>query len=242
MVVLGADPDAPVKEWEEETAHQRFNPRTIGLVHHFGYHRNMKMTQRFSDFDKKILSSHFSKMLKRGYSQAAIKEMTNTFWQSWGADYDTPATAYVSTAMQEKLTADVDISTTDLYMEWLVQGMPDNGPVDDPSHIRQAIVLASTDLTHRYPDVVAEIAKINRGYSTSRRLIIAADQLIRWNLGEEIPDFEIYDTLDDLSKIALPPELRTSTRSPSRIRRKWDRLSQAVAHVPIARKKNARAI
>ncbi len=238
MVVLGADPDAPVKNWEEYAEVQRFNPRTAGLVHHFGYHPNMKMTQRFDDFDKKILSGHFSKMLKRGYSQLALKEMINKFWQSWGAEYDTPATAFVSTAMQEKLTADVEISSTDMFMEWLVQGMPDDGPVDDPSHIRQAIVLASTDLTHRYPDVVAEIAKTNRGYQFTRRLIISSDQLIRWNLGEDIPDFDVYDTLDLLERLDLPPELRTSSKSPSRIRRKWDRLSQAVAHVPIARKKN----
>lgn len=242
MVVLGADPDAPVKEWEEAPDYVRFNPRTMGLVHHFGYHPSMGMNQRFDDFDRKILSGCFSKLLKRGYSHTSIQEMINTFWQSWGADYDTPATAFVSTPMQEKLTAEVPISTTDIYMEWIVQGMPDDGPLDDPSHIRQAIVLASTDLTHRYPDVVANIAKLNRGYTISRRLIVAADQLIRWNLGEDIPDFDIYETLDVLGKIDMPAELKTSQPSPSRIRRKWDRLSQAVAHVPIARKKNARAI
>jgi hypothetical protein len=241
MVVLGADPDAPAKEddWEELPS-QRFNPRTVGLVHHFGYHPYMRMSQRFNDFDKKILSRTFNLLMKRGYSSSAIREMIDTFWQSWGAGYDEPAVAFVSSTMQEKLTAEVPISTDDIYMEWLVQGMPDNGPVDDPSHIRQAIVLASTDLTHRYPDVVAKIAKLDRGYSISRRLIVSADQLVRWNLGEDIPDFDIYETLDVLGKIDLPPELKTSTRSPSRIRRKWDRLSQAVAHVPIPRKKHAR--
>lgn len=239
MVVLGADPDAPAKseDWDEFPAHQRYNPRTAGLIHHFGYHPNMKMSQRFNDFDKKILSGHFSLMLRRGYSQLVLKEMINRFWQSWGAEYDTPATAYVSKAMQDKLTADVVPTDLDKYMEWLVNGMPDDGPLDDPSHIRQAVVLASTDLTHRYPDVVAEIIKLNRGFSVSRQLIIAADQLIRWNLGEDVPDFDVYEALDTLSRIELPSELRTSVKSPASIRPKRDRLAQAVAHVPIPRKK-----
>jgi hypothetical protein len=239
VVILGADPDAPAKvtDWEEYPPSVRFNPRTAGLVHHFGYHPSMSMRQRFNDFDKTILSGHFSKMLQRGYSHTTLKEMINRFWQSWGAEYDTPATAYVSNAMQEKLTAGISPTKLDTYMDWLVAGMPDDGPLDDPSHIRQAVVLASTDLTHRYPDVVAEIVKMNRGFSLSRRLIIAADQLIRWNLGEDIPEFDVYEALDELQRIDLPQELRTSTKSPSKIRKKWDHLAQAVAHVPIARKK-----
>lgn len=239
MVVLGADPDATPKEdsWEE-FPRPAYNPRTAGLVHYFGYHPKMGMNQRFDTFDRRILSGHFSLMLRRGYSQPDIREMIDKFWQSWGAEYDTPATAYVSAKMQEKLTADSSPSPQDVFMAWLVNGMPDDGPLDDPRHIRQAVVLASTELTHRYPDVVADIARLNRGYTATRKLIVAADQLIRWNLGEDMPDFDVYDVLDDLNKIDLPPELRTSVKSPSKIRKKWDRLAQAVAHVPIAKKKH----
>ena len=239
MVVLGADPDAPVKDdWEDEYHGPRLNPRTAGLVHHFGYHKSMGMNQRFNDFDKRILSRTFSLLLKRGYSRSAIIRMIDQFWHSWGAEYEEPAVAFVSTPMQEKLTSGVDINVKDKYMEWLVMGMPDLGPLNNPAGIRKCITLASTDLTHRYPDVVASIISLDRGYERTKHLIVAADELIQWNMGEDIPDFDIYETLDVLSPVDLPKELRTSKRSPASIRKKWGRLAQAVAHVPMPIKKS----
>jgi len=245
MVVLGADPDAPAREtdWEEFTPIQRTtNPRTVRLVNYFGYHRSMTFNQRFNDFDKKILSGYVSKMIKRGYGQHDIQEMMDKFWQSWGAEYSEPAPAFVSVRMQEALTTGYTPNTTNLAIEWLLHGMPNDGPFDDPSDVRRAVVLCSGELTHRYPDVVAEIIGLDKGYAFTRRLLLAADDLVQWNLGHDPASFDIDHTLHELRNIELPNELKSNKRARKSLRLRRPTIAQAVTFAPIKRNNNAKLL
>lgn len=250
MPVLGADPDVEYKEFPEFTPTLFMSRPVRGLVDYFAYHRGMKMLQRCNDTDRAILGRFFKQSLGRGYTESTLKSMTDKFWQSWGGDTDVPALSFVSSEMQDKLqqerkisderpevdeTGDVEIKARmtkhvfdDKYLKWLFEGMPDTG-IEGAREYRKLVVIHSKGLELRYPEVVADILRLERSEKWTIGALRYVNDLVQWNLGEidDAPDGADYDWHLD-----LPGELATKRQTKSKIRVKRATINRAIASMP----------
>lgn len=165
MVVFGADPDAPTKEWDERKPKLFASKPVAALTNYFAYHPNMKMSQRCDDQDKLILHRHFSRALKKGYTDFTLRKMVDRFFQSWAADYETPAYAFVSRKVQDVLELEAEVVKDDPVLLWLLHGMPNIGPFEDSAEMRKCVLLNVGDALHVYPDYVADIIRKDAGYT-----------------------------------------------------------------------------
>jgi len=201
------------------------------LVSYFSYHKGMKMSQRNDDTDKVILGRTLSRRLDQGYTPESLKGMIDRFYQSYGKDYSLPALAFVSKPMQEKLTHEADVVKDDPILQWLLNGMPDRGPFDEPREMRKAVILAG-DAINRYPDVVADILRIEGTYAATSSRLAFLDQVIgtKINRGGHTPMGFPDDVIFPVARL-LPPELRGA----GPIRPRHDTVQAAIAALPIKR-------
>lgn len=233
MPTFGADPDAPDKGWEEGKAPaRRASNKVYELVKYFGYHRSMRMSQRFDHEDKAILSRHFSRRLSNGYSTEALKSMVDRFYQSPYASSEYPALMFCKTEVQEDLASESSLSVTDDVMQWLVDGMPnDTDLFDSPSQVRKYILLYCDESVLRYPELVAEIIRNDYEGPTVTAMLSALEDLILWNLEQN--DDDAAQLRNELSTIPLPTELASKVRSPKSVRRRCETVREAVTSVPV---------
>ena len=85
-----------------------------------------------------------------------------------------PAYTFVSTKVQDVLTREAEVVKDDPVLAWLLLGMPSSGPFTDPNEMRRLVLGTDPELTHSYPDVVAEILRYDDTYEgTSERLRLA---------------------------------------------------------------------
>lgn len=234
MPVFGADPDDDTKEWSEYEGHfaRPYVSKPVNaLTNHFGYHPQMKMSQVFEDKDKAILNGHFSRQLKQGHTEASIKKMIDRFWMSWGAESERPAFTFVSTKVQQELIKEAEITKNDPVLEWMLDGMPNKGPFEDPAMVRR-MLLSSDEGLYRYPEVVAEILASD-GFGGS--MLLGLEDLIKFHLtGEGHPAGLEADLGLLLKEVHLPAELQKLTRR--RLRPRRDTIKEAIAHIPLHKK------
>lgn len=193
MVTLGSDPHKS-RDWTEyevrrspKKEHRTTTNRDLyDLVNYFAYHPHMKMSQRMNDTDKMVLATFLSKKLDVGVTVASLKSMMDKYYQSWGADSECPALTFVSTKMQEKLTSEgMVVIAGDPVLTWLLDGMPDDGPFDDPKALRKAVLLRGGDLSVRYPSLLAEILYARMSLEDTEDMLEQLNDLVRWNLGDK---------------------------------------------------------
>lgn len=227
MPVLGADPAVAEKEYPEFTPTVFVSRPVRSLVNYFGYHKGMTMSQRFTEKDKAILGRFFSQSLKQGHSDETLQSIVDRFWQTWGADTQMPALSFVSHDMQNLLRKRDEIDVEDPILMWLLEGMPDDGPFFDSQRMRRIVLIGSGGLELRYPDVVATVLREDNDEEWCVRALKYVNDLVRWNLSEidERP-------LDHYGELALPYELTTHAKSPTKIREKRDTINRAIATIP----------
>jgi len=231
-------------EWEEwnrpKPSSKRNRLEALQLVNYFSYHRNMSMNQQCEYADKRILWFTLNKLIKNGYTEDSIRNMIDRFYQSWASEYDRPVQAFASKKVLDKLTTEAEIVEDDPILAWLLNGMPDVGPLEDTKQTRKLVMLACTESLHRYPDLVADILRYGFGPSTTKRMLDALEDLIVWNLLDGGSDGIHLLWLDLLNTLSLPVELGTGRRSPKAIRPKYEQVHQAIAAIPISKKRRVK--
>lgn len=188
MPVLGQDPDAPSAVWDDSYRTQRRkmpgNPVVASLVEYFAVHPNLRMSHRMNDNDRGALARFFSRKLASGVTSASLKKMVDAYYQSWGADSDTPAMTFVSNTMQDKLQEHLvlDVSKSSPRLDWVYRGMPDDGTFFDTKGYRKAILMHGAEVVNRYPRVLDDL--LGRGLDSDYIAdgLETMDNLIRWNL------------------------------------------------------------
>lgn len=235
MPTFGADPDAPDKGWEERKGPttKRASNKVFELVKYFGYHRGMRMSQRFCHEDKEILARHFSRRLASGYSPEDLRNMVDKFYSSSYASSEYPALMFCKTDVQEDLSSDSTLLVSDPVIQWLVDGMPSDGPFTDAREVRKAVLLNCDESLLRYPDLVADIIRMDDPEPHLSDRLAALENLLSWNLD----GFSVGGAghlHDSLASIALPKELASKMRSPKMLRRKCDTVREAVASLPVS--------
>lgn len=229
MPVFGADPEAEVSAWSEyEGPTRRYVSKPVsGLTSYFGYHPQMKMSQRFDDEDKVILNAYFSKRLKQGHTDRSIRKMIDRFWQSWGSDTERPAFTFTSTKVQQVLVLEAEIVKDDPVLEWLLDGMPSNGPFEDSNEMRKLVTRHSVEGLFRYPDVVADILRPETGNEGA--VLLDLEDAIDHKLAGS--DQEVnYRFLQQRS--TLPKELT----GPGKLRPRHATVQAAIANIPLHKK------
>lgn len=232
MPVFGADPDTPSSVWIEEPARRqpRMNSTVYNLVQYFGYHRHMRMSQRFDGNDRAIIARYCSTKLANGFTSELIKEVIDRFYASPYNSSDFPALMFSKREVQDELLKEVTFVSSDVVLQWIVDGMPDNGPLASPRDMRKAVLLNSDESLHRYPDVVADILRLNLSEEWTSSMLSVLESIIMWILDEEDRPSDIHS----LTRVVLlPEELRNGYKvAPSRLRKKSETVSSAVANVP----------
>jgi len=167
-IVLGADPDAEVTPWldaaDEYVPTVYASPPVRRLINHFAYHKDMKMSQRCNEQDKGMIGKLLSRRLKQGYTAESLTKMIDRFFQSWASEYDAPAYAFVSNKIQDQLLQEAEVVKNDPVLEWLLMGMPNTPLYLEPTEVRRAVLQASPDLTHRYPEYLADAIREDDTY------------------------------------------------------------------------------
>lgn len=230
-MILGADPDKSSKEWDEDVR-PSVRPRrgVMELINYFAYHKNMRMTQRFNDQDRAILASYCSRKLSGGFSSAAIKQLFDKFYASSYSASDYPVLMFCKKEVQEHLLDEAEYAVEDEVLSWLVDGMPNEAPLSDPQEARRAVVLTCDESLLRYPEVVADVLRLDDPEPHLSERLEALESLVLWNLGK-LADGSAGQYHEVLCSISLPPELGTSVRSPKGIREKKQTVKQAAAFI-----------
>jgi len=229
MPVFGADPDSETSIWEENTHFVRkyVSKPVNGLTHYFGYHPQMKMSQRFDEEDKTVLNAYFSRRLKQGHTERSIKKMIDRFWQSWGSDTERPAFTFTSNKVQQALILEAEIVKDDPVLEWLLDGMPSNGPFDDSNEMRKIVTRHADEGLFRYPDVVADVLRPDTGNEAA--ILLDLEDVISHKLHGDDRAVN-YRFLQQRS--ALPKELV----GPGKLRPRQETVSAAIASIPLQKK------
>jgi hypothetical protein len=232
MPVFGADPDSPTKEWDEATERRqpRMNSTVYNLVQYFGYHRHMRMSQRFDNNDRAIIAKYCSTKLANGFTVDVIKDVIDKFYASPYNSSDFPALMFSKREVQDDLLKEVSFVSSDEVLQWIVDGMPDDGPLDSPREMRKAVLTSCDESLHRYPDVVADILRLNLSEDWASSMLSILEDIILWVLGEG----DRPSDLQSLTRVvSLPDELGRGYKvAPSRLRKKSETVSSAVANVP----------
>lgn len=233
MPVFGADPDSEGSEWEDVPVQQRYVSKPVkDLTNYFAYHRNMRMSQRFSDSDRSMLNILFSRRLKQGFSPDSLRSLIDRFYQLPESQADYPAPMFCKSDVQSNLIDDAKVVHRDATLNWLLEGMPNTFSHDiAPGVIRKYITLYSDQSMLRYPDVISEIIKRNTDSESLEEQLIALESLIEWNLGST--DYSVTELHATLSGVPLPTELRSKVRSPKSLRKQHRTVAEAVIFVPM---------
>lgn len=236
MIIFGADPSLPSKDMPEiVTSGPR--PRKVlnELINYFGYHKGMKMSQRFNETDRAVLGRQFSSLLKNGVTSESLKRMIDLFYSSPHSASGFPALTFTKREVQEELTEQIDVVSSDACANWLVDGMPDDGPFTNSAEMRKAVLLYADDASYRYPDVVASILQLDYTYEETCDLLQQLCDVLSWKLRET----EDAPEASDLARLVrLPEELDPTKRLPEKsIRRKSTSVRHAFASIPKKRRK-----
>lgn len=240
MITFGSDPDTPSKVWEEvqDSGARQFRPRKEinVLINYFGYHKNMRMSQRFNETDRAVLARYFSLMLKKGVTHDALVHMVDLFYSSPHSHSACPALTFTKHEVQDELIEEIDMVAPNPCMEWLIQGMPDDGPFTDTPSMRKAVLLYADEIVYRYPDVVADILQLDESFERTSDLLDQLSNIVAWVLRETD---DLRDSIDIHAAIDMPPELTTEKRlTQNRIRRKAQTVKRAFTSIP-AKKRQA---
>lgn len=235
MPVFGADPDDEDKGWEEvpRTANRFVSRPVRDMTNYFAYHRNMSMSHRFNEDDRNRMNMFFSRRLKQGFSPESLKRMVDRFYQTQAAETTFPSALFCTNEVQAKLMEDEPIEVPDDVLTWLIEGMEsDYGLFSDPKSMRKAVMTCCYEGHMRYPDVVADILRLDGSFTTTCYLLTALELAIDWNLGEEINQGEAVQvgTLSD--RVLLPQELNIKKRAPKSLRPHHNTVQQAVLGIP----------
>lgn len=236
MPTFGADPEENDMGWTDTAPRNQYVSRPVrDLTNYFAYHRDMRMSQRCTDDDKSMLNIFFSRKLKQGFSADILKGVIDRFYQSSAGQTDVPAPLFCTNDVQNELMFDADVTKDDKVLQWLLDGMPNDGLFTDTREVRRAILLHCEDALLRYPEVVADIIRTDDPEPHLSDRLASLEQLIVWNLGtHEIDTGQLRDTL---VSITLPKELASPGRSPKSIRKKHETVKQAIVSIPIRRNK-----
>src|SRR5210317_320294 len=235
MPVFGADPEAEDKGWEDvRTSQGVFVSKPVReLTNYFAYHRNTRMSQRCNEEDKSRLNIFFSRKLKQGFDSASIKEIIDRFYQSPAGQHEFASALFCKDDVQKELMEDIDITNNDPVLQWLLDGMPNSGPFTDPREVRKAIMQECVESLLRYPEVVADIIRIDDPEPHLSHRLASLESLILWNLTDDSGNAGQWQ--DVLCIITLPKELASRGRSPKSVRLKHGSVKDAVMRIPMRR-------
>lgn len=232
MPVFGADPDSETSIWEEDTHFvRRYVSKPVSaLTQYFGYHPKMKMSQVFNDEDKTVLNAYFSRKLKQGVTEASLRKIVDRFWLSWGGDTDRPAYSFTSNKVQQSLMALMDVIKDDPVLEWLLDGMPSNGPFEDANEMRKVVTRHAVEGLFRYPDVVADVVRVDNGNEAT--LLEDLEDLILIKLG----DAEAHERGVNYGFLAQRSALPKELTGAGKVRPRQETVSAAIASIPMSKK------
>lgn len=235
MPTFGADPDEKYKEWDESPPRRqgsKFDPRVMSLQNHFAYHKAMRdMTRLCPEGDKQILRFTFARLLRQGYTEQSLRRTIDRFFQSWAGDSERPAMLFSTTKVLSQILEEAEVVGEDPIMQWIIDGLPDVGPVAQTKEYRKAMILACYE-SLRYPDVIADIFRLGFGYETTYKMLLSLEQVVKYNLaGKPYDRRDVDEHLAMLSPIypTLPKELRSHVPSPKGVRTRFDKMNMAVA-------------
>jgi len=241
MPVFGADPDKPTEYWSDmPTTTTRYVSKPVReLTNYFAYHRHARMSQRCNEEDKARRNMFFSRKLKQGFDAASIKAIIDRFYQSPAGQYEHASALFCKDSVQKELAEDIDIHNNDVILQWLLDGMPsDCTDLTDAREVRKAILLNCDESLLRYPEIVAEIVRVDDPEPYLSQRLSALEDLIFWNLGNS--DEGAGHLHDALASIDLPKELASKGRSPKSIRMKHATVQDAIVKIPVRRTKENR--
>jgi hypothetical protein len=212
--VLGADPDVTVSDWDDDDGQVTRAPGWIydapmrDMVNTFAYHPRMRMDQRCNDDDKTVVARWVNRKRKQGYTDDQIKRAINRFFQSFASEYGEPAFAIASNTLQDRIFDLEDrITSDDPLTDWLLKGMPDDGPLDDCRGTRSLILMRGGKAVRMYPDAVIKILALPSRTRWKERLLVSLNLIIDWNLGQEVNSGMLMSAQDDIDYLDPPSEL-----------------------------------
>lgn len=218
--VLGADPDKKVAWDDDDTDVERprppgwtYNRSIVDLVNHFAYNPRMKMSQRCNDDDKSVVANWIVRCRRKGYTDEQIKKAINVFFMSYAAEYSEPAYAIVSNTLQDRIFDAAELMTLeDPIMQWMIAGMRDDGPVDDPRGTRQMVLTSGGQALKRYPYLVWQIISSDSRMFWKKQLVKDINLLIDWKLGQDVPDEDREEAKKRLAPFDPPSTLTSNYR------------------------------
>lgn len=224
--------------WVDTAPRNQYISRPVReLTNYFAYHRNMGMSQRCTEEDKGMLHVCFSRRLKQGYTSATLKDLVDKFFQSSAGQTEYPVPLFCKNEVQNELLSGATVTKDDEVLQWFLDGMPSDGPFTDCREVRKAVVMYCGDALLRYPEVVADVLRLNDPEPYLSDRLAALEELIEWNLGESHRDAVHMHYM--LRSITLPKELASPGRSPKSMRKKYETVQQAITSIPIRRKKES---
>jgi len=222
--------------WTDTAPANRYVSKPVReLTNYFAYHKDMSMSQRCSDDDKSMLNMFFSRKLKQGFTADILKNTIDRFYQSSAGQTGVPAPLFCTNDVQNDLLADADVVKDDEVLQWLLDGMPSDGPLTDSRETRKAVLLNCDEALLRYPEVVADIVRMDDPEPYLSDRLSSLENLIFWNL--ENSEEDAGHLHEALTSIELPKELSSPGRSPKSIRKKHETVKQAIVAIPIRRNK-----
>lgn len=235
MPVFGADPDKEEREFPEYRPSLNLYGAPGRLVSAFSYAPQRKMSQSIGDKEKLILARFFSQSLQQGFSEDSLRKKIDMFWQTWGSETEAPVYVFVSGEMQDTLNEVVTIERpSDPVLAWLFDGMPDRPApfkVLSPKEVRK-FLLISDGLDRRYPDVVADILRLDDDAGWTIERLKRLTGIIKWHEGEVD---ECPRPTESMMSI-LPQELLPSKRRhPSLLRKTHPTVHQAIAALKVGK-------
>ena len=236
MPTFGADPEENDMGWTDAPTRSVYVSKPVrDLTNYFAYHRSMSMSQRCNEDDKSMLNIFFSRRLKQGFSADTLKNIIDRFYQTSAGQTDAPAPLFCTNDVQEDLMVEADVNKDDEVLQWMLDGLPDEGPFTSPREMRRAVLLHCEDALLRYPEIVAEILRTDDPENHTSARLAALEDLIAWNIGTH--DADTGQLQEELSIIPLPKELASPGRSPKSIRKRHETVKQAIVGIPIRRNK-----
>lgn len=217
-MILGSDPDGEHQEPTPKAVKKRAPRSTYELADLFMYHPKSLMSRSYTQRDRVILMSTMKKLTENGVTRSTISRMINRFWTHPSfPSYSNHIEAFASRAVQKTLMEDVVIRVEDTNPVLnLMANDFERGDVELPwnpsadQQLAKVVMMRCMDACYRYPEVVADIARLWDGNFDDAEFLATIDalnSLVRWHASNESIEHDAVFSL--LECVSLPSELRS---------------------------------
>lgn len=227
-VILGGDPHEEKKDPAPKAAKSGSPKKPFDLAERFMHHPKSLMSRTYTQRDRMVLMATFKKLLDGNITRKTVVSMIDKFWDNpHFANYDDPAQAFSSKAVQKSLmeSVDVQIEDNDPVLNMMAndftrttEALPWSVTAD--RDLQKAVIMRCMDACYRYPELVADLATMWNGEFTDRQFLSALDDLntlVLWHCNQDPSDVNELHTKLSFLKLpkALAEKVPTMLRPPA---------------------------